>query len=71
MLKATEDEIEEVREYLEWQASDLEVTFMKKVYKVCDALFRIEDRQSFQSGRRIEGIGSWARSSKPNSHGSA
>jgi len=32
MLKATEDEIEEVREYFEWQAPDLEVTFMQKVY---------------------------------------
>jgi hypothetical protein len=29
MLKATEDEIEEVREYFEWQAPDLEVTFNK------------------------------------------
>ena len=26
MLKATEEEIEEVREYFEWQAPDLEVT---------------------------------------------
>ncbi|MET4216960.1 gamma-glutamylcyclotransferase (GGCT)/AIG2-like uncharacterized protein YtfP [Bradyrhizobium sp. LB14.3] len=32
MLKATEDEIEEVREYFEWQAPDLAVTFMQKVY---------------------------------------
>jgi hypothetical protein len=32
MLKATEREIEEVREYFEWQAADLEVTFMQKVY---------------------------------------
>jgi hypothetical protein len=32
MLKATEEEIEQVREYFEWQASDLEVTFMQKVY---------------------------------------
>ena len=32
MLKATEGEIEEIREYFEWQASDLEVTFMQKVY---------------------------------------
>ncbi|MBB4587921.1 gamma-glutamylcyclotransferase (GGCT)/AIG2-like uncharacterized protein YtfP [Rhizobium leguminosarum] len=32
MLKATEEEVEEVREYFEWQASDLEVTFMQKVY---------------------------------------
>jgi hypothetical protein len=32
MLKATEEEIEEIREYFEWQASDLEVTFMQKVY---------------------------------------
>ena len=32
MLKATDEEIEEVREYFEWQASDLEVTFMQKVY---------------------------------------
>ena len=32
MLKATEDEMEEVREYFEWQAPDLEVTFMQKVY---------------------------------------
>ena len=31
MLKATEEEIEEVREYFEWQAPDLEVTFMQKV----------------------------------------
>ena len=32
MLKATDAEIEEVREYFEWQAPDLEVTFMQKVY---------------------------------------
>jgi hypothetical protein len=32
MLKATEREIEEIREYFEWQAPDLEVTFMQKVY---------------------------------------
>ena len=32
MLKATQEEIEEVREYFEWQAPDLEVTFMQKVY---------------------------------------
>jgi hypothetical protein len=32
MLKATEKEIEEVLEYFEWQAPDLEVTFMQKVY---------------------------------------
>ncbi|WP_395015356.1 gamma-glutamylcyclotransferase family protein [Dongia sp.] len=32
MLKATPEETEEVREYFEWQASDLEVTFMQKVY---------------------------------------
>lgn len=32
MLKATEEEAEEIREYFEWQASDLEVTFMQKVY---------------------------------------
>ena len=32
MLKATDEEIEEVREYFEWQAPDLEVTFMQKVY---------------------------------------
>ena len=32
MLKATDDEIEKVREYFEWQAPDLEVTFMQKVY---------------------------------------
>ncbi len=32
MLKTTEEEIEEVREYFEWQAPDLEVTFMQKVY---------------------------------------
>ena len=32
MLKATEEEIEDVREYFEWQAPDLEVTFMQKVY---------------------------------------
>jgi AIG2-like family len=32
MLKATEEEFEEIREYFEWQAPDLEVTFMQKVY---------------------------------------
>lgn len=32
MLRATEEEIEEIREYFEWQAPDLEVTFMQKVY---------------------------------------
>jgi len=32
MLKATQEEMEEVREYFEWQAPDLEVTFMQKVY---------------------------------------
>ncbi len=32
MLKASEAEIKEVREYFEWQAPDLEVIFMQKVY---------------------------------------
>src|ERR1700684_2931153 len=32
MLKASEEEIESVREYFEWQAPDLEVTFLQKVY---------------------------------------
>jgi hypothetical protein len=32
MLKATEEEIEEVQEYFEWQAPNLKVTFMQKVY---------------------------------------
>lgn len=32
MLKSTAEEIEEVREYFEWQAPELEVTFMQKVY---------------------------------------
>lgn len=32
MLKATEEEAEAVREYFEWQAPDLTVTFMQKVY---------------------------------------
>ena len=32
MLKATEEELEEVQEYFEWQAPDLQVTFMQKVY---------------------------------------
>ena len=32
MLKATDKETQEVREYFEWQAPDLEVTFMQKVY---------------------------------------
>jgi hypothetical protein len=32
MLKASPEEKEEVREYFEWQASDLEITFMQKVY---------------------------------------
>lgn len=32
MLKATEEETEAVREYFEWQAPDLEATFMQKVY---------------------------------------
>ena len=32
MLKATDEEIEDVREYFKWQAPDLEVTFMQKVY---------------------------------------
>ena len=32
MLKATEAETEEVREYFEWQAPDLKVTFLQKVY---------------------------------------
>lgn len=32
MLKASKEEIEAVREYFEWQAPDLEVTFMQKVY---------------------------------------
>ena len=32
MLKATDEEIEDVREYFEWQAPDLEVTFMQKIY---------------------------------------
>lgn len=32
MLKATDEEIEAVREYFEWQAPDLRVIFMQKVY---------------------------------------
>jgi len=32
VLKATQEEAERVREYFEWQAPDLEVTFMQKVY---------------------------------------
>jgi gamma-glutamylcyclotransferase (GGCT)/AIG2-like uncharacterized protein YtfP len=32
MLKASEAEIESIREYFEWQASDLTVTFLQKVY---------------------------------------
>lgn len=32
MLKASEAETEHVREYFEWQAPDLEVTFLQKVY---------------------------------------
>lgn len=32
MLQATEEEIDEVREYFEWQAPGLEVTFMQKIY---------------------------------------
>ncbi|MBB4343085.1 gamma-glutamylcyclotransferase [Rhizobium leguminosarum bv. viciae] len=32
MLKAGQGEVEKVREYFEWQAPDLEVTFMQKVY---------------------------------------
>ncbi|MEP0321834.1 gamma-glutamylcyclotransferase family protein [Bauldia litoralis] len=40
MLKATEEEIEEVREYFEWQAPDLEVTFMQKVYSEAVLNFR-------------------------------
>ena len=32
MLKSTVDETEGVREYFEWQAPDLEITFMQKVY---------------------------------------
>jgi len=31
MLKATDEEIEEVREYFEWQAPDLEVTFISRI----------------------------------------
>ena len=32
VLKSTPEEMKEVREYFEWQAPDLEVTFMQKVY---------------------------------------
>lgn len=32
MLKASDEEVSKVREYFEWQAPDLEVTFMQKVY---------------------------------------
>jgi hypothetical protein len=32
VLKATDEEIVSVREYFEWQAPDLEVTIMQKVY---------------------------------------
>jgi len=32
MLKASEEEIESIREYFEWQAPDLTVTFLQKVY---------------------------------------
>lgn len=32
MLKSTAEEFDGVREYFEWQAPDLEITFMQKVY---------------------------------------
>jgi hypothetical protein len=32
MLKAGAEETEAIREYFEWQAPDLAVTFMQKVY---------------------------------------
>lgn len=32
MLKASEEEIENVREYFEWQVPDLEITFLQKVF---------------------------------------
>ena len=46
MLRATEEEVEGVREHFEWQAPDLAVTFMQKVYsEACpsgrDALCRL------------------------------
>lgn len=32
MLKASDTETEEIREYFEWQAPDLQVTFLQKIY---------------------------------------
>ncbi len=32
MLPTTQEEIDEVTEYFQWQAPDLEVTFLQKVY---------------------------------------
>jgi hypothetical protein len=32
MLPATQEETDQIREYFEWQAPDLEITFMQKVY---------------------------------------
>lgn len=32
MLRATDEEIEEVKSYFNWQAPDLTITFLQKVY---------------------------------------
>ena len=32
MLQSTQEEINEIREYFQWQAPDLEISFMQKVY---------------------------------------
>lgn len=32
MLQSTQEEINEIREYFRWQAPDLEISFMQKIY---------------------------------------
>ncbi|OSJ08863.1 hypothetical protein BST63_27340 [Bradyrhizobium canariense] len=63
MLKATDKEIEEVREYFEWQAPDLEVAFMQKVYS--EAV--LNNRHDVWDGRRgiaLEPEISWTQNDK-------
>ncbi len=60
MLKGIDEEIKEVRKCLEWQASDLEVTFMQMVNSevaqvTASALF---------GGRRYRKAAFWLRSAR-------
>ena len=51
---ATEAETEHVCEYFEWQAPDLEVTFLQKVY--CEAILNTRHDVSDTVSRQIRSI---------------